>query len=423
MNEIKNESYKGINKLSKEEKKKILLNYLQKVYKNEKRLVSKREIRKVFHVELYNYFDNLFSMYQELGIEVPLCFCPKEYAIKKIIEFVKERSKEGAYPTYKEIEVNLGISIRSYFKNIREIYKKSNVNFRLYKERIYYLGYQLNSDEHNRDNIVKIINFIRDKTKKGFYPGVPQIQKELELAFYKYFNSIQEAYERAGIKYQRICPIVLGKNKERILTKIVILLLRKMQYKIERVSIFDDESFNKGEDIRAIDANGEEVLIELKAYRKDYNIIKREINQLCSYLIEQRLSKGIFITTSNKVNCNSPKIEIINGFKLISLLKQYGLQKFIKQIIWVQEERTNLHERIAFTELKRKEIIDFIINFKGIPTIKQIESSLFLDMRSYFKDVHNFDYLIKEIKNKFNNGNMQLCMDHQQKLQYNLPVS
>jgi hypothetical protein len=410
-------------KAPKEEKRKIILEYVSNIYKNEKRFVSKREIRKVFHVEIYNYFDNVFYMYKKRGIEVPLCFCPKEYAIKRIIEFVKEKSKEEAYPTYKEIEVNLGISIRSYFKSIKEVYHKSNINFRLYQERAYNLSYTLNSDEHNKSNIIKIINLIRDKTKKGFYPGVPQIQKELKLAFYKYFNSIQEAYERAGIKYQRISPIVLGKNKERILTGIVILLLRKMKYKIERVSIFDNKFFNKGEDIRAIDANGEEVLIELKAYRKDYNIIKREINQLCSYLIEQRISGGIFITTSNKVNYNSPKIEIINGFKLISLLKQYGLQKFIKQVIWVQEERTNLHERIAFTELKRKEIIYFIINFKGIPTIKQIESNLFLDMRSYFKDVHNFDYLIKEIKNKFNNGNRQLCMDHQQKLQYNLPVS
>ena len=72
----------------RQEKRDKILKYIKEIYKKENRFVSKREIRKVFHLELYNYFENIFDMYQKVSIDVPLCFCPKDYAINRIIEFV-----------------------------------------------------------------------------------------------------------------------------------------------------------------------------------------------------------------------------------------------------------------------------------------------------------------------------------------------
>ncbi len=45
------------NAISKEEKRKMILVYAKKVYERENRFVSKREIRSVFHVEIYNYLN------------------------------------------------------------------------------------------------------------------------------------------------------------------------------------------------------------------------------------------------------------------------------------------------------------------------------------------------------------------------------
>lgn len=403
-------------KLTKNQKRKQILQYAQKIYQKEKRFVSKREIRKVFHLEIYNYFENIFDMYQKINIDVPLYFCPKDYARRKILEFVREKSKEGLYPTKTEITAHFGIRIYTYFKNIKDIYEKANIDFSLYEKRKYGIEHPLYSEEQITNIKKDIINYILDKTKKGFYPGAHQIQRKHNLSFYRYFTDIEDAYEKAGIEYQRVSPITLGKKKEEVFTRIIIQLLEKMNYKIKRVSIFDEKNRNKGEDIKA-SYNGQDVLIELKAYRKDYSIIKREMMQLNSYLINQNIQKGIFITTSNKVNYKLPNIQVINGYNLFHLLEKYRLDNFIKEIRWIQDERVNLNERINFIELKRKEIIDFVVNFKGIPTKKQIEKNLLLSMKSYFKE-QSFEKLIKKIKNT-SIDSARVCRGHQQELQCN----
>ncbi len=399
--------------ICKKRKQEIILDYVRKIYEKERRFVSKREIRNIFHVELYNYFKNIFDMYRQINVEVPLCYCPRDYAVNKILEFVKNRSKQGLYPTKIELEQGLRIHIRTYFKNLKEIYEKVGINFKLYEKRKYEIEHPIYSEKKTQEIKNKTFNYLRNKTKKGFYPGVNQIQKELKIAFYKYFSNPYEAYISAGLEYERVSPITLGKKKEEMLTNIFLLLLDEMSYEIKRVSIYDKQKFNKGEDIRAIDINNNEVLIELKAYRKDYNIIKREIEQLGSYMKKQKINKGLFITTSNKVNYKLHNIKIINGYKLIELLKKYNLNHLIKNIRWIQEERVNLYDRIEFKERKRREITEFIINHHSLPSVNEIEDNLKIDMRTYF-NTDSLKYLIKEIKNKFNNDSDSLCKAHRQ---------
>lgn len=408
-NKIK-ENRNKVNKFNiKKQKRNRILDYVKKIYQNENRIVSKREIRKVFHLELYNYFQSIFDMYQRINVKVPLCFCPKDYAKKKIIEFIKERSSNKLYPTKNEIEKELNIHILTYFRNLRELYKKSNVEFRLYEKRKYDIGHTLYSEEEINKIRNKIYAYIKKNTKKGNYPSVHDVQRDLKIAFYKYFLNIKTAYSGAGVNYYRPCPILLGKEKEIAFTNIVITLLKKMNFKIKRVSIYDKKLFNKKEDIQIIDKSNNTILVELKAFRKNYNISKRELQQLKSYMDNQRIGKGLLITTSTKINCSFENIKTIDGNKLCDLLGITGLIGFLDIINWIQEEKVNLKANLIKKEKKLHEIIKYIRRYDGIPNKNTIEKNFKVDMRTYFTNVKNFNKLIKEIKNKPNNGSVQVC--------------
>ncbi|MBW2975667.1 restriction endonuclease [Candidatus Woesearchaeota archaeon] len=402
-------------KMSKEEKRKLILDYIRSVYQKEKRLVSKREIREVFHVELYNYFRNLFDMYQKINVEVPLCFCPKEYAVRRIIDFVREKSLKGLYPTIKEIEKELKIHIRSYFKGLKWIYKKADIDYSLYLKRRYTLEHACYSDKLNLEKKNQIIKYVQEKQKNGIYPSRIEIQLELKLKFDNYFPNVKEAYKAARVKYNRPCPIILGKNKEKVLTQIVSILLKRMNYKILRVSIYDKEYPNRYEDIKVVDRDGNVLLIELKAYKADYNISKREIEQLLSYLKQQSISDGLFITTTKKVNLNTKNIKIINGIELISLLRKYNLEEYIEKIKWIQSAKVDLKERILRKMDIKNNIIGFIRHYNGIPFRYEIEKEFHIDIRTYFPGLKDCNKLIKKIK--FNICSSRVCKDRQLTLQ------
>ncbi|MBI2665915.1 restriction endonuclease, partial [Candidatus Woesearchaeota archaeon] len=347
------------NSTIKEQRRKLILNYAKRIYEQENRIVSKREIRSVFHLELYNYFKNIFELYQHLNIDVPLCYSPREYAINKIMEFVRLKSKEGLYPTKNEIEAKFDIHIYTYFKDIADVYSKSGVDYLLHLEKIRISNFH--SSQKIEEQKEKIINYIKERNKLGCFAGVLEIQHKLGLNFYKYFKSPKEAYKEANIDYSRVCPIILGKNKEEILTKIALHLLVELGYTIKRTSIFDSQRFNKGPDIELLDNHGKEILVEIKAYQSRYWITAREIQQLTNYMKKRNISQGLFITTATKVNHNPRNIKIIDGEELIKLLQQNYLGSFIENIKWIQEEKVNAISReIAFMK-KRKEIIQYII--------------------------------------------------------------
>ena len=66
--------------MSRDKKRKMILSYARNIYAKENRFISKREIRNKFHLEVYNYFENIFDLYQHIGIDVPHRFCPRNYA-------------------------------------------------------------------------------------------------------------------------------------------------------------------------------------------------------------------------------------------------------------------------------------------------------------------------------------------------------
>jgi len=404
----------NIKSIDKDQKRKIILGYVQKIYDQEKRFVSKREIRKIFHVELYNYFTNISDMYQSLEIEVPLCYCPKDYAKKKIVEYVREKAKNGIHLGGREIERALGISLRTYFGKTRALYLAANVDYELRVKKIkqnrFYSKHKI--DEQKQ----RIIKYIKMRNKNGYFAGINEIQHRLKLNFGKYFQSSKEAYDKAGIDYERVCPIILGKNKEKIVTKIVLHLLVEMGFTIKRTSIFDHKEFNRGPDIEVLDQEGNMVFVEIKAYHKRYWITLREIKQLQRYMKQRNVSKGIFITTAIKINSNPKHIQVVNGESLINFLCRYRLNKFVEKIKWVQQEKVNFLDSRQKKELIRKKIVCYILANPNISYFAEVERAMGIDKRTYFGRIPK-EKILKKIKNNSSICNDLLCRDPQLALQ------
>jgi len=188
---------------------------------------------------LYNYFKNIFDLYQKIGVQVPLEFCPKSYARAKIIEYVQKEYAKGRFVGIKELCSLLCIKLSTYFKSMEDLYSKSGIDLELYRKSLFDRSDKTYSDEKNEENKKRIKRLIRKSVDLGFYPSTSLIQKRLNLKFYKYFKNIQEAYKEANVVYDRPCPTILGKKKEEVLTEIAIKLLENMNYKVKRVSIYE----------------------------------------------------------------------------------------------------------------------------------------------------------------------------------------
>lgn len=400
---LKMENYDLKNNFSsvpREEKIKVLLDYAKECYKNGHK-PSKREIRRKFHVEIYNYFKNTPDYHRKAGIEISLRNYPKEEAKKLIIGFVQNKVKDNNFPMRKEIEKELGIKLSTYFKVLNVLYEKAGVDFSLVQKEIN--NKILASHTYSKDEIQRqkqqIKDFITTNVGHGFYPSVHHIQKNLNLSFYNLYDDIFEVYKDANVDYERPSPILLGKKKERVFTKIVKELLQKMDYKIIRVSIESIGDFNRYSDMTVEDKNGKKYLIEIKAYREDYHITKREFNQLINYLEKENLSNGIFITTSNTIKCEFEHIKFINGKSLIELLKTYNMSHYLEQIQWIQKSRVNLKEREEYMESLKKKILTYVQLKTSLPTKREIQKKFGIDLRSVFGEQKPYEKLKTEIEN------------------------
>ena len=105
--------------------------------------------------------------------------------------------------------------------------------------------------------------------------------------------------------------------------------------------------------------------------------------------------------------CPVNNIKIIDGNRLCDLLGRTGLIGFLDIIEWIQKEKVNSKTNLIKKEKKRQEIIKYITSYDGIPNKNTIEKNFKIDMRTYFTNIKNFNRLIKEIKSKSNNDNVQ----------------
>ncbi len=372
----------------------MLLDHARDYYKKGHK-PTKRSIRRKFHLEIYNYFKDIGDYYNKAGIGTSMRYYPKNKARAIIINYIKKEAKLNRFPKHIEIEKKFKTHLRHYFRNINELYKHAYIDFSLVQkarklERMHSLAV-LNKQK------MRIKELIRNSVKEGAYPSITFIQKKLNLSFYNLYKDIYEAYKAAGVGYERPSPILLGKKKEIVFTKIIKELILKMGFKIKRISLESKVDFNKNADMTIEDKYGKSYLIEIKAYRRDYRLSKREFSQLLNYLKKERISEGIFITTCNTKKCIFSNIQFINGDKVIELLKKYNLPHYIRSIRWVQESRVNAKERQRYLESKKKDIINYIKTKGYIPKKSEIEKVFKIELRSLFGE-KPYIKLLKEAK-------------------------
>lgn len=377
----------------KEKIQNAMIGYARKVYRKSGKAPTKKDIRREFRAEVYNYFKNMKDLCLKAGIRPSSRALDFETRRKIVIDFVKNCAKNRKYPTQKDMQNKFGLQLRTYFRKppLLSVYKEAKVEYSKVlgeiKKRIGNARKKRNAYETVEEGREAISKYINRKVASGRYPGVLEIQRSLKMAFYRYFKDIHGAYEYANVKYDRPCPIVLGRKKEVLMTNIAEKIFRKMGYRIIRVSIKSKEDCNSGPDMVLKDNSGNMILVEIKAYRKNQYITVREMNQLRKYLEQWNVKRGILLTTSESERGQTSNILFINGAKLKSLLKRHGFVNEIGNIVWIENAEVTRKEVIEHRNMARKSIIEYVRSQRHIPTKTEIERTLSLDTRSCFSSL------------------------------------
>jgi hypothetical protein len=115
----------------------------------------------------------------------------KEKFKQRIISFVKTENEKGHFPTYKEIQRKFRCLPKLYFSGgIREIAKLARIK--------YNRKFANKTPEERRMMKNKIIKYIKDKLKNGYYPTYRDIRNRFQTDFRNYFKNINEMYQEAG---------------------------------------------------------------------------------------------------------------------------------------------------------------------------------------------------------------------------------
>ena len=137
--------------------------------------------------------------------------------MRKIIAlFVKKEIEEGTYINKREIQARFKIDLRSYFKNMKDLYQTIGVDpYAIAHAR---MGGQIDK------NILKnrIIEYVRIKNKEGNHPTYKEIQRIFQCLPKPFFSGgIREIYKSAGIPYARKFATKSPEEKKEIQQKIV----------------------------------------------------------------------------------------------------------------------------------------------------------------------------------------------------------
>lgn len=165
-----------------------------------RRYISSDEIMRKFKVHVESYFPGgMRELYKEFNIDVETIpnyrmsrNFDKEKFKRRIIDFVKSENKEkGKIPTYKEIQREFRCLPKIYFRGgIREMARLAGIK--------YSRKFATKTPEERKLMRYKIIQYVKRKLRKGYYPGHRDLQKELFVAPLNYFDSIEEIYQKAG---------------------------------------------------------------------------------------------------------------------------------------------------------------------------------------------------------------------------------
>jgi hypothetical protein len=185
-----------------EEKIKAIRNAIVAFVKKEiedGKYVNKREIQAKFKIDVRSYFKSMKDLYQAVGVDPYILFharmggqIDKNILKKRILEYVRRKSKEGNQPTYREIQRTFQCLPKPFFLGgIREIYESAGIP--------YARKFATKTSEEKKEMQRKIVNYVKTKAKKGYFPTWRDLQNEFRINILHYFRGMQEIYTTSGV--------------------------------------------------------------------------------------------------------------------------------------------------------------------------------------------------------------------------------
>jgi len=365
-------------------KRKEIIDFLKKEYKNSGTVPSGRLIYKKFKTDIWSYFrGGLREAYRICGFK----FSPEENKRKsrektflqrrnkkrrEIIRYFIRMVKEGKRSTGGELEKKFSISLLTYFpEGMRGFYKATRINPPVFLR--------------DREKLQKeIIKYIQVKVKNGFYPTGDEIEEKFQTNV-RNSLSIRKLYELAEVEYKRDPNPFLKYKKERKLADMALKLFPKLGYKIKRISI--GPSRPSGADIIVEDNQKRLIPVEIKAYQKFGKIghakdspyyFRSEILQVKRYIKALHAPYGYLITSTNqKIFKRMPSnIKILFGKDLRKLLNQFKMKKEIKNLNWIRDSSVSYGKEEAYRKIRNK-----ILKY----TANSLEQGRYVSRREIFK--------------------------------------
>lgn len=133
-----------------------------------------------------------------------------------IVTFVQKKIENEQYVSKREIQAKFKIDLRSYFKNMKDLYQRVGVD-------PYSLSHARMGGQIDKDILKKrIIDYVRRKVGEGNYPTYKEVQRTFQCLPKPFFPSgIREIYESAEIPYARKFATKTPEEKKAIRQQIV----------------------------------------------------------------------------------------------------------------------------------------------------------------------------------------------------------
>jgi hypothetical protein len=187
----------------KEEKTKTMQNAIKDFVKKElerEKYASKRDVQAKFKIDLRSYFKSMKDLYHAVGVD-PYSLSharmggqiDKEILKKRIVRYIRIKSRESSNPTYKEIQIRFQCLPKRFFPGgIREIYELAGIT--------YIRKFATKTPKEKREIRQKVVNYIKTETKKGHIPTWRDIQSKFKINILHYFRGMQEIYAMSELK-------------------------------------------------------------------------------------------------------------------------------------------------------------------------------------------------------------------------------
>jgi len=129
---------------------------------------------------------------------------PKYYEKKRadIIKYAKEKANKGEDISYLNISKDLNLDVRTYFKNIYNIYNKANISIPINKIKGFRRSKKLHKEtEKARDELImNMLKYISKEVKQNHYPSGIDIGNEFGISHIWNIVKVSDLYKKIGLE-------------------------------------------------------------------------------------------------------------------------------------------------------------------------------------------------------------------------------